>query len=198
VLSAVVLGNGESRRLIDLHRFQNNHVLFGCNAIHRDLIVDHLVCCDRRMVDEALSNPQIKNTLIYVRPSWYQYFKKIKKNKNIRLVPDIPYEARYKQDDPIHWGSGCFAVLLAAVLGHEKIKMVGFDLYSDNQFVNNIYKGTANYSASNKEPVDPTYWIYQISKLFDCYTDRQFEIHNQKNWKMPREWNKNNVSFIEI
>jgi len=70
---AVVIGNGESRRAIDIELLKADS-LIGCNAIHRDTVVDHLICCDRRMADEAVENPQTKNTLIYVRPSWFHYF----------------------------------------------------------------------------------------------------------------------------
>ena len=53
--SAVVIGNGESRASLDLPNLKKIVTLIGCNAIHRDLRVDHLVCCDHRMVQEVVS-----------------------------------------------------------------------------------------------------------------------------------------------
>ena len=54
---AVVVGNGESRRSVNLESYRSTHALIGCNGIHRDIKVDHLICCDRRMVAEAIVNP---------------------------------------------------------------------------------------------------------------------------------------------
>lgn len=194
---AVVIGNGESRRGIDLESYRPN-TLIGCNAIHRDLKVDHLICCDRRMAAEATENPQTKETLIYVRPSWFHYFRKIQKNKNVRTVPDLPYVGELKRDDPDHWGSGGYAVLLAATLGFEKIELVGFDLYPITDSVNNIYKGTQNYARVEAQAVDPSYWIYQIGKIFSCFPNSTFIIRNRNTWTIPTEWQKSNVQFLAL
>ncbi len=193
---AVVIGNGESRRQLNLENYKD-YTLIGCNAIHRDLKIDHLICCDRRMAAEATDNTETKDTLIYVRPTWFHFFRKIQKNKNIRTVPELPYKGDLKRDDPDHWGSGCYAVLLASVLGFDEIELIGFDLYPIDQSVNNIYKGTQNYSRSDSQPVDPSYWIYQIAQVFK-YSDAQFIIRNHANWEIPKEWQKNNVSFLAL
>jgi len=194
---AVVIGNGESRRDTNLEQYRQTHTLIGCNAIHRDMIVDHLICCDRRMAAEATENPLTKDTLIYVRDHWFHYFRKIQKNKNIRHLPELPYTGELKRDQPDHWGSGGYAVLLAAVLEFKEIELVGFDLYPMGQSVNNVYKGTANYSRSDSKPVDPSYWIYQIGQIFK-YSKAQFIIRNRQDWEMPEEWQKNNVSFLAL
>lgn len=195
---ALVIGNGESRRSINLSQFKSDYTLIGCNAIHRDISVDHLVCCDRRMVEESINNPSIKNTQVYVRDDWWRYYFKIRKHKNIQTVPNLPYLGDYKQDQPIHWGSGCYAVLVAATLGINTIKILGFDLYSINDKVNNIYKGTANYAKKDSQPVDPSFWIYQIAKVFQYYPDQEFVIINDASWTIPKIWNRNNVRFENI
>lgn len=198
ISSALVIGNGESRRDVDIPPLRNDHTLIGCNAIHRDLTVDHLICCDRRMVDEAILNDRNADTLIYVRESWYHYFRKIKKNKNIRTVPDLPYQGTQKQDQPEHWGSGCYATLVAATLGFKEINLLGFDLYPSNNKVNNLYKGTDNYAVADAKSVDYSYWVYQLSKIFQSYPDITFVIHNKNGWEMPPQWQQNNVKFQEI
>ena len=38
----IVLGNGESRKDIKLLPLKDHYTLIGCNAIHRDIEVDHL------------------------------------------------------------------------------------------------------------------------------------------------------------
>ena len=196
-MSALVIGNGESRRNVDIGSFQN-HILIGCNAIHRDLVVDHLVCCDQRMVREAVENPANKNTIIYVRDLWYHYFRKIQKNKNIKLVPNLPYQSDKRHDQPIHWGSGCYAVLLAALSEHRDISLIGFDLYPKENRVNNIYKGTDHYASPESSPVDPAYWIYQIGQVFRYFPEKRFFVYNFKEWPIPKDWQKENVQLMPI
>lgn len=194
----LVIGNGESRSRINLDAFKNTHVLVGCNALHRDITVDHLVCCDQRMVREALENSTTANTTIHVREGWHHYFRKIEKNKNVKLLPELPYQGELRPDKPVHWGSGPYAVLVAAQLNLPTVSLVGFDLYGRQDLVNNIYKGTDNYSNANANAVDPSYWIYQIGKLFSLFPHIQFNIINTEGWKMPTEWQLNNVKKESI
>ena len=195
---ALVIGNGESRGRIDLNKFKDTHLFVGCNALHRDCVVDHLVCCDHRMVREALENPTTANTTIHVRDNWHHYFRKIEKNKNVKLIPDLPYQGELRPDKPVHWGSGPYAVLIAAQLNLPTVSLVGFDLYGRQDLVNNIYKGTNNYSNPNSSAVDPSYWIYQIGKLFSLFPHIQFNIINTEGWKMPTEWQYDNVKKESI
>ncbi len=191
---SLVLGNGESRLKFNWLEIPFN-TLVGCNAIHRDSVVDHLICCDRRMVNEACENPKNDNTTIYVRPSNYHYFRKIKKHKNIKELPDIPFHGEYKKDQPDHWGSGPYAVLVAAENHDDEIILVGFDLYSDNGKINNVYKGTNNYNKSDSQAVDYSYWIHQIAQVFRYYPDKKFLVLNNRDWTLPREWILDNVRF---
>jgi len=196
VSAALVIGNGESRSTVDIKEFSKDYISIGCNAIHRETVVDHLVCCDRRMVEESVISENTTRTSIHVRPDWYKYFRKIRKDKRIQQVPDIPYQGNLKQDQPLHWGSGPYAVLLGASLS-DTVMMIGFDLYPVQDKVNNVYKGTPNYKSANSSPVDPSYWIYQIGKVFSCYSDHEFIIWNKSHWTMPRDWKKPNVR-VEI
>jgi hypothetical protein len=196
--TALVIGNGESRLRINLNDFKDTHVLVGCNAIHRDLAVDHLICCDHRMVREALENPSTSNSTIHVRDNWHHYFRKIEKNKNVKLLPDLPYQGELRPDKTMHWGSGPYAVLVAAQLNLPSVSLVGFDLYGRQEQVNNVYRNTENYSKTNAPAVDPSYWIYQIGKLFSLFPHIQFNIINTEGWKMPTEWQYNNVKKESI
>lgn len=188
---ALVAGNGESRKKFDINLLKNQFTIIGCNAIHRDHIVDHLVCCDNRMLKEALTNPKIENTLLYTRFKWCSTFG----YSTVNPVPDIPYDGDQRPDQPQHWGSGPYAVLLAAHLGFKEISLIGFDLYDNNGFFNNIYKDTENYQGSKTRPVDPSYWVYQIGKIFEHYPKTKFKIINDPDWKIPPEWISFNVFF---
>ena len=150
------------------------------------------------MAEEAVNNPHTKDTEIYVRDHWHHYFRKIRKNKNINLLPTVPTKGELKKDQAEHWGSGGYAVLLAAVLGHQEVAMIGFDLYSIDHSVNNIYKGTVNYARVGSQAVDHSYWVYQIQSVFMYYPNTTFVIYNRPDWIMPPEWRKNNVEFIAL
>lgn len=190
-----VLGNGESRKFLNIESLKADYTIIGCNAVHRDYPVDHLICCDRRMVKEATENPNIKETFIYVREEHYHYFRKVKKNKKIHLLPTLPYVGDRRADIPTHWGSGPYAILIACLMSPQEIHIFGFDLYGNGDFVNNIYKGSVNYKSTNESAVDPSYWIYQISKLMILYPKIHFFVYNNEDWNIPIQWKQNNVSF---
>jgi hypothetical protein len=183
-MQSLVIGNGESRKSIDISKI--NCVKYGCNAIHRDLHVDHLICVDSRMVDEALRS----QLLIYTRHNWINQYQQ---HSHVRLVPDLPYKGNARPDDPWHWGSGPYAVLLATNR-HDEINLIGFDLYSKDGLVNNVYKDTKNYLTADKPKVDPSYWVYQIGRVFECNPKKTFKIYNEDEWQLPREWQLPNVS----
>lgn len=191
---AYCIGNGESRRFLNLPKLTSNKVIVGCNALHRDLVVDHLVCCDRRMVDEAVKSKNTNLTKIYVRNNWYKYFRKIKKDKRIKELPELPYIGEKKIDHPDHWGSGTYALLISSMLENIKeIRIIGFDLYPNNNKVNNLYKNTQHYSSKDAKPVDYSYWVYQSHKVFVHFPNVQYKIINTKDWKMPKQWDLPNV-----
>jgi hypothetical protein len=191
----VVFGNGESRLASDISFYKEKYITVGCNAISRDIAVDYLICCDRRMSIEAIDSQTTDNTTIYVRPAWYHFFKKY---HNIKPLPPLPFNAIHKYEYAEHWGSGPYAILIAAMLNITYVELIGFDLYDSNFLVNNVYKNTKNYATASSHPVDPSYWIYQISLIFDRFANTTFVIKNYQDWKMPITWQKNNVKFIAL
>ena len=102
----LIIGNGESRKHIDISKYDK--VKVGCNAIFRDFYVHHLICCDRRMVIEAQEHGNYG--AIYTRADWQEQFERC------GLVPGLPYKGDTRPDDPWHWGSGPYALLLGTYL----------------------------------------------------------------------------------
>jgi len=180
----LVIGNGESRADIDIDSIKDTKI--GCNAILRDYFVEHLVCVDRKMVREAIEANYKSN--IYTRKDWIEEFKAY----GILTVPELPYTGQERADQPCHWGSGPYAVLIACSLGND-INMIGFDLHSKNKYMNNIYKDTCNYNKSDHHFIDPRYWIHQIGVLMQLYPDKRFTIY-QTDWTLPNQWKLPNVS----
>lgn len=190
--SALVLGNGESRKNLDIDGFRDQSLIIGCNAIIRDTLPDAVVCCDIRMAKEA---EKIHKVPIYVRPENMVPLNRI---EIYRALPNLPYVGSEKQDQPRHWGSGPYAVLLATELGCSTVMLAGFDLYSKDGKINNLYKGSEHYLPATANAVDPSYWIYQISKIFELNPFVTFVILNEEGWQMPAEWQKENVKFEDI
>ena len=187
-----VFGNGESRTSININNLDG--IKIGCNAIYRDYQMDHLICVDRRMVQEALTNGANQTAYVYTREDWVNQFK----STRMRAVPKLPYKGTERWDEPFQWGSGPYAVLLAAKLCKgPTVRLIGFDLHSSTQTVNNVYKNSSNYDDANKRAVDPRYWIHQIGMVFSCYTKIKFVIHND-NFELPKAWKYPNVMVDKI
>ena len=184
-----VFGNGESRTSIDIDKLNGPKV--GCNAIHRDYHMDHLVCADRRMVKEAIdTNTQSK---IYTRTDWAPMF-----NGVVRSVPPLPYKGTERWDEPFQWGSGPYAVLIASMYTTDKcVNLIGFDLWSRSNKINNMYKDTPNYQNADYRAVDPRYWIHQIGMVFKCFPNIQFIIY-QDDWELPSAWKYPNITVDNI
>jgi len=180
----IVIGNGTSRRKINLNSIHEEKI--GCNAIFRDYYVEHLVCCDKRIVKQAL--PFHKN--IYTRQRWHKDF-------DVNPLPDLPYKGKDRKDDPFHWGTGPYAILLGATLS-SNVKLVGFDLYGLEGKVNNVYSDTEGYSSSGSSQVDNSYWLYQIAKIFKHYPYTKFTIYQTDDWIFPKGWNYSNVSLDKL
>ena len=189
----LVIGNGESRASVNINKL--NYTKIGCNAILRDTKVDYLVCVDRPMLREAVNSSYHKNAKVYTRRN---NFVQYRFEKNIRMVPDLPYVGSERPDDPIHWGAGPYAVLLAAKSTTDDIHLLGFDLYGVDNKVNNIYKDTANYALAHKSAVDPRYWIYQIGKVFEYFPNTNFIIHQDTDWQLPKAWKQSNVMVDKL
>lgn len=176
----LVIGNGESRKGIDIDKLSTIKV--GCNAIIRDHLVHHLICCDKKMVSEAIANTRISNDKIYTRSDWQNLF------PGVEMVPELWYQSDQRIDQPWHWGSGDYAVLLASKLSNEEtIHMIGFDLYSNNSQVNNVYKDTKNYNKSDSRAIDPSYWIYHLAKIFEHFSHKKYIIYPKYD-KLPNLW----------
>ena len=188
----LVVGNGESRKDVNISNISMKKI--GCNAIYRDYYVDHLVCVDKRMCQEAINAGYQQNSKIYTRHDWFGYFSN---KRHLRIVPELPFTGFERWDLPWNWGAGPYAVLLATKYSNE-IHLLGFDLYSKDQFTNNIYKDTDNYNIATKRAVDPSYWIHQIGRIFKHFSNKKFVIHQEEDWVTPKEWKNSNVTVDNI
>tara|TARA_B100001287_G_scaffold221356_1_gene190458 strand:- start:54 stop:656 length:603 start_codon:yes stop_codon:yes gene_type:complete len=177
----LVIGNGESRKDVNIDDLPIEKV--GCNAIIRDFTVHHLICCDKKMVVEALDNKRISNQNIYTRSDWKNLF------PGVKNVPELWYESDQRIDQPWHWGSGDYAVLLASEISKSKqIHLLGFDLFGTEGKVNNLYKDTKNYVKADSHQVDPSYWIYHLAKIFEHFPDKEYIVYSNYGENTPESW----------
>jgi len=148
------------------------------------------------MVDEAVKSKVNEHTLIYTRDDWIERYKGVER---VRTVPSLPYNGMTRPDQPFQWGSGPYALLLAAMKAKgQTVSLIGFDLYSNTKNVNNMYKGTANYAKVESRNIDPRYWIHQISMVFKCFPKVNFTIYQTHNWELPNNWIQPNISLDNI
>jgi len=181
--SVWVLGNGISRQGFNLRSIKDWTI--GCNAIHRDYVVDEIVAVDRRMVNEILGNDNYKSIPIYTRKTWLSLYQD---QTRLNAVPDLPYIGHNKFDKPDHWNSGPYAVLLATNHRPKTVNLLGFDLYGIGKTYNNLYANTPNYGKAGDRPVGHNFWIVQLAKLYELNPLITFVIWQRPQWPMPFQW----------
>ena len=124
--TAYIIGNGPSRRSIDLTRLQGD--TWGCNALYRDFIPDYLIAVDKKMQDEIVENrPDCQ--LVFKQPEGRWPYNR---DKSIWC---------YKTELCVPHNSGAGALHLATKHNYyTTIVLLGFDFG-----VENLYKGSPNY-----------------------------------------------------
>jgi len=121
-----------------------------------------------------------------------------KEDKIINIEPDV---------DGFGYATGSRSVYLACELGAKEVYIVGHDLYSDTEKVNNIYAGTKSYAekdalAARPDNPDETFnWILQHKNTFEKFSDTQFyKVNKGKEAKtdLPiSEWSDcSNLKYI--
>ena len=137
--TAFVIGNGTSRRSIDLHQLKRNKPpdskIYGCNALYREFEPDYLVAVDSKMVME-------------INRSGWQLHHEVWTNPN-KAYKDFN---KFNYFDPsLGWSTGPTTLNLASEESHnnQDIYILGFDYEGLNNKVNNIYANTENYKTSD-------------------------------------------------
>ena len=52
----IVIGNGKSRKHLDLNFIKKNSITFGCNALYRDFTPHYLLSTDSKMIHEIVNS----------------------------------------------------------------------------------------------------------------------------------------------
>lgn len=153
---AFVLGNGVSRKGVDLNALHLHGSIYGCNALYRDYEPDCLVATDRPIAEAIQTSGYSKTHRFYTR----------------RPMPDLGALQVPKQ----YYGnsSGPIACSIAAMDGHRQIYMLGFDMGPDNQKFNNVYAGTEFYKTPDSLPTFTGNWVKQLIQIAKDFPRHDF------------------------
>ena len=257
-----VIGNGESRKEMDLEQLRQYGKIYGCNALYRDFTPDALIAVDDRMVhriywsgyplenqcyfrdwtrmpeeayemllqpemvcDDGLLTPdmihsnekgdrnefvlhgvhknrmkdaenitreQDKDTqvltqdvydILFTQPGFYiSWLAETDKVQNTNDPEFLPGGTDYGLS------GGALAHLIAIWVEHpDEIYFIGMDLYSDNDSVNNLYKGTPGYIAPGGNAVPPDEWILQHKTIMHKFDNVKHYKVNKKPLGDPYE-----------
>jgi hypothetical protein len=118
--------------------------------------------------------------------------RKMEKDIGVWITYVEPNDDVVPIDYPVGWSAGNTALYLASKTS-EEIYVLGFDLSSYDQPLNNMYKGTDNYLPSDAKGFSPVNWYNQMRAVF-----REFSLHGIKFYLVDStaKFDEDNVSYI--
>jgi hypothetical protein len=154
---AFVLGNGISRRPIDVDVLLKIAPVYGCNALYRTHTPTVLVSTDRPISEEIQNSGYSVHHRFHTR----------------NPIPGLG--ARAVPQTYRGFSSGPIAVSLAAADFCSPIYLLGFDLGpNDAGRFNNVYAGTDFYKADGANPTFTGNWIRQLVTVALDHPKTQF------------------------
>lgn len=157
---AFVLGNGRSRLVINCQDLKNYGVVYGCNAVYRDFLPDHLVAVDVKMVLELIENNVPDATQVYT-------------NFNNRFKDTAKLTVFHPSKG---WSSGPTALWLASTHTYDEVYILGFDYQGleNNKKVNNVYASTPNYKKSHEPATFYGNWLRQTEQVVKEFSNTMY------------------------
>ena len=156
---AFVLGNGESRRGIDIDDLKEKGTVFACNGVYRTHQPHWLVAVDPKMMLEIAESDYVVHNKVYSNFN-SQY------NKVQKLLDHVTWSK-----PSLGWSSGPTALKLACDKGFKEIYILGFDYQghkesaNKNRFrFNNMFKDTRNYKRTQDEATFYGNWMNQTKR----------------------------------
>jgi len=122
------------------------------------------------------------------------------KDLRMKMEKDVGVWITYvNEDDPINtidfpigWSAGNTALHLACQQGATEVYIMGFDLSSYDEPLNNLYKGTDNYLPSDAKGFNSTNWMNQMQAVFREFGDITFSWVDAKEHFLE----ENNLSYL--
>ena len=185
---AFVLGNGQSRKGIDIDDLKEKGTVYACNAVYRTHQPHWLIAVDPKMMLEIAETDYVIHNKVYSNYN-AQY------QKQNKLLDHVTWSK-----PSLGWSSGPTALKLACDQGHKEIYILGFDyqgLAVDEKkkrfHLNNIYGDSRNYKKSNDEATFYGNWMNQTKRCLKDFPDTKFHRVVPNNWFKPKdlEWKDN-------
>jgi len=192
--TAFVLGNGESRRGIQIADLKKYGTVFACNAVYRTEEPDYLIAVDTKMIIE-------------IAETEYPVTHEVWSNYNHQYEKHPRAKAHIKWFQPsLGWSSGPTALKMAADKKFSTIYILGFDYQGHPrnernksfQF-NNVFKDTRNYKKGKDEATFYGNWMNQTKRVLTDYQHIQFFRVVPKNAFKPHDLEFNtNFKHLDI
>ena len=145
---AFVLGNGLSRKEIDLNLLKQQGQIYGCNALYREFTPDVLIATDTPIAKQIQESGYAKTNRFYTR-------------KPVEGSGALALPVNY-----VGYSSGPNALGLACIDSNRTIYLLGFDMGpTENNMFNNIYADTEFYKTSAHPPTFVKNWVTQVKKI---------------------------------
>ena len=236
------IGNGESRRGVNLDSLRPYGKIYGCNALYRDYKPDVLVAVDQGIIHEIYHSGYAYENECYFR-NWHKHDernynlsvygsedkneidyinslnllesnKRLKSRKFVMGGPALFNFAKQIRKDPsklkqyqnsfktkiswlhedkvksikevqggkdLGWAAGPTAIWLAIKNEQpNQVYLIGHDLNSKTNMINNLYKGTENYSPANHKETPSSNWLIQLNALINENPDIAFYKVNRE------------------
>ena len=156
-MAAFVLGNGVSRRPIDVNLLMKRGSVYGCNALYRTHAVTALIATDKPIAEEIQNSGYAKENKFYTR----------------RPLPGMGAHAVPQKY--FGFSSGPIAAGVAAQDQHNPIYLLGFDLGPTllGTF-NNVYADTEFYKQTNALPTFTGNWVKQLITVMRDHPGQTF------------------------
>ena len=173
---AFVLGNGTSRKDIDLDKLKSLGKVYACNAVYRTFRPDYLVAVDVKMILEINKTGFQNHNEVWTNP-----------NRSYQHLKNFNYFSPSKG-----WSSGPTALWLAAQHNYDTIYILGFDYkgLDDGKKLNNLYADTRNYKKSTDSATFFGNWMRQTISVIKENPQIQFNRVIQPDNYQPEELNK--------
>ena len=181
-MAAFVLGNGISRKDIDINALLKLGPVYGCNALYRTHTPTVLVATDKPISQQIQESGYAKNNRFYTR----------------RPVHDSGAQSVPKKY--FGFSSGPIATALAAMDTHTPIYMLGFDM-GPNEIgkFNNVYADTEFYKRSEAPPTYSGNWAKQVITVTKDHPNQQFiRVYGKTTAEIPEFDSVYNIEKLDI
>ena len=153
---AIIIGNGPSRKEINLHKLVGKAPLYGCNALYRDFHKwDYLVAIDNGMINE-LHKERVDDGNLIIPPE----------DERWESAEYSPHRRRNN--------AGMIAMDRAIQNGNNLLYLLGFDFILEGEdSVDNVYKDSKNYGPETHAREEDNY--YRL-KYFEWYVHKHLGV----------------------